>query len=167
MSQQHRLPGPPPTPGWAESVPDGFYVQRRCPLPAQPPSITTNFLGVQGGSPLSQTPMSSGDATPFPFSPSTPVVLNLRPASALHLTSQASVSRSPNPAMEPYNPRQWSQTRQVSGSQMVFGRGSNMPSSTRETTGMEGESMLLSSIAADESFAFCEDYVAVALLCQV
>lgn len=141
MSQHNGLPGPPPTPGSAGNVPGDFYSQRRRIVPAQPPAITTNFLRAQG-SPLSQTPITAvstaGTGTAYTFSPSTPVALNPRTPSSLNPASPANFARSPNPAMEPYNPRQWSQSRQLSGSQMVFGRGSNVPPSTREATGMEG-----------------------------
>jgi len=145
MSQHNGFPGPPPTPGSAGSVPGDFYSQRRRVVPAQPPTITTSFLGVQGGSPLSQTPItgvSTAGATPFPFSPSTPIALNPRTPSALNPASQVPLLRSQNPAMEPYNPRQWSQSRQVSGSQMVYGRAGNVAPSTREATGMEGKSVI-------------------------
>lgn len=49
--------------------------------------------------------------------------------------------------MEPYNPQQWSgRGVQVSGTQMVFGRGGTMPVSTREITGMEGEESFVSRL---------------------
>ncbi|KAK5116879.1 hypothetical protein LTR85_009139 [Meristemomyces frigidus] len=139
MSQHNGLPGPPPTPGSAGSVPGDFYSQRRRAVPAQPPALTTNFLRAQG-SPLSQTPITAvstaGTGTPFPYRPSTPRALNPRTSGGLNPGSPAIPTRSPNPAMEPYNPRQWNQ-RQMSGSQMVFGRASNASGSTREATGME------------------------------
>lgn len=147
MSQHNDgLPGPPPTPGSAGSVPGDFYLQRRRALPSQPPAITTSFVRAQG-SPLSQTPVTAvstaGIGTAFSYSPSTPRALNPRHPVALNPGSPAIATRSSNPAMEPYNPRQWNQ-RQVSGSQMVFGRSSNAAPSTREATGMEGMSTLSS-----------------------
>ncbi|KAI7070944.1 hypothetical protein KC327_g7868 [Hortaea werneckii] len=119
-------PGPPPTPVSAGGASGEFFAQRRRAAPAQPPSITTNFLRAQGSSPLSQTPISAGNATPFPYTPATPVTYNpavLHPGSGL--------------GMEPYNPRQWNQSRQVSGSQMVYGRSGSAAASTTEVTGME------------------------------
>lgn len=143
MSQHnHHLPPPPPSPHPSGNVPGDFYSQRRRVVPSQPPSITTDCLRVHGGSPLSPTPISGGVLTPFPFSPSTPVALNPRVPSGLNPAAYQGTQRSPNPAMEPYNPRQWSQSRQVTGSQMVFGRGSVAAPSTRAVTGMEG--MLMS-----------------------
>ncbi|KAI7624396.1 hypothetical protein KC319_g17929 [Hortaea werneckii] len=118
--------GPPPTPVSAGGASGEFFAQRRRAAPAQPPSITTNFLRAQGSSPLSQTPISAGNATPLPYTPATPVTYNpavLHPGSGL--------------GMEPYNPRQWNQSRQVSGSQMVYGRSGSAATSTTEVTGME------------------------------
>ncbi|KAI7315114.1 hypothetical protein KC315_g11181 [Hortaea werneckii] len=119
-------PGPPPTPVSAGGANGEFFPQRRRAVPAHPPSITTNFLRAQGSSPLSQTPISAGNATPFPYTPATPVTYNpavLQPGSVT--------------GMEPYNPRQWNQTRQVSGSQMVYGRSGSASTGTTEVTGME------------------------------
>ncbi|KAK5724010.1 hypothetical protein LTR17_013672 [Elasticomyces elasticus] len=148
MSQHNApyIPPPPPTPhstGHAASqAPGDFYPHRRRPAPAQPSTLTTDLLRVQGGSSVSSTPVSGGNGTPFPFSPGTPVALHPRIPSALNPASHSGSPRTPNPAMEPYNPRQWSQSRQVSGSQMVFGRAGSAtaPTGTRATTGME-ESM--------------------------
>lgn len=137
-------PDPPTTARSAANTPDEFYAQqqqhRHRQITGQPHSITTTFLRSQGSSPLSQThvsePAGSGQSsagnTPYPFSPNTPVPMT---PSALHPQSCSLPLRSP---MEPYNPRQWTQTRQVSGSQMVFGRSGTHASSTREATGMEG-----------------------------
>ena len=142
MSQHHGFPGPAPAPGSTQSVPgDSYASQRRRTVIAQPPSITTNFLRVQG-SPLSQTPITAisttGNGTAYPFDLNTPVAHDLRTPRAITPASSAVFPRSPNPAMEPYNPRQWSQSRQSSGSQMVYGQASNSNLSTREASGMEG-----------------------------
>ncbi|KAK3117262.1 hypothetical protein LTR53_001522 [Teratosphaeriaceae sp. CCFEE 6253] len=146
-------PPPPPTPpsaGYAASQAPGEYYPHRRARPAveQPPNLTTSFpRPAPRGSSASSTPRSGGHGTPFPFSPSTPAALNPRLPSALNPASLASPPRTPNAAMEPYNPRQWTQSRQVSGSQMVFGRAgapsvsaSGSSGSSREVTGME-ESM--------------------------
>jgi hypothetical protein len=135
MSQQNAsLPPPPPTPRTAQHAAGDFYTQRRArPAPTQPPSLTTEFLRVQGGTPGTPTPISSGgNGTPFPFSPTTPVALNPRLPSALNPPSVQAPSRSPIAGMEPYDPRTWSQARQMSGSQILMGR-----TSTVEATGME------------------------------
>ncbi|KAF2770549.1 hypothetical protein EJ03DRAFT_373659 [Teratosphaeria nubilosa] len=122
MSERHFYGGSrlPPTPGSAGS---------RVGAPAQPHSIVT----VQGFSPLSQTPitpelvlLSSAASTAYTGNPAQ-MITNAR---SLQPQQQA---------MEPYNPRQWS-GRQISRSQMAFGRSGNAaagPSSTREVTGME------------------------------
>lgn len=127
MSQQYGFPPPPPTPS------HGFFPQRQRAA-VQPPSITTAVARVS--STQSQTPSSgtSSLSTPFPFSPHT--------SSFPQQGSSTPVSpRPPSMASQPYNPRQWSQRGQSSGSQMVFQR--NMQPSTRDATGMEGRQSFL------------------------
>lgn len=150
MSQQYEYPPPPPPRSPASlaaasgaSVPE---VRRRAP-PAQPPSLATNLgrpLG-QAGQP-SYTPISAATlapGSPYPFTPATPLQLPPRPHSLLVPPGSPMVPPR-SPSMEPYNPRQWSSRQPVSGSQMVFSqRGAHAgPSNTRETTGMEGSSLL-------------------------
>lgn len=147
MSQQHGFIPPPPPPPNASGRPGTpplaageSHPQRRRPAPAQPASIRTNFLRTHGiGASSSHTPASvtSGHSTPFPYSPVTPVALNPRTPGALNVAPQATSPGTPGIAMEPYNPRQWTQ-RQVSGTQRVFQRAQNVSTSTREATGMEG-----------------------------
>nr|POE47234.1 hypothetical protein CFP56_00566 [Quercus suber] len=133
--QQHYEYPPPPPPPSGQPSPSGEYpsYQRRRPAAAQPPSITTTFAGPVVG--YSQTPLTAQGTPSFRYSPDTPAGLNLRTPSALN---PAAASRTPSTPMEPYNPQQWSgRSGQVSGAQMVFGRGAAMPVSTREITGME------------------------------
>ncbi|KAM0716433.1 hypothetical protein Q7P37_007878 [Cladosporium fusiforme] len=127
MSQQHGFPPPPPPPPPSQQFsasPGGgtapyFTQQRRRPGPAQPPSITTNFLRSQGVGSQSHTPASalSPGHSALPYSPATPATSHPRTPSAgypdagnlldpsrAHLQSPAS----PGMAQQPYNPRQWS-----------------------------------------------------------
>lgn len=132
MNQQtgYPLPPPPPTPG--VNSPTGPVMSER-----QRPSIATNLVRTLGNP--SQTPVSSssyGPATPWTLTPGTPSPLNPRTPSALAPPSAVSPRTT---TMEPYDPRQWSNRGQVSGTQMVFqNRGSAAFTGTREATGMEG-----------------------------
>lgn len=168
MSQQHGFPPPPPLPPSQQfpASPGGgtapyLTQQRRRPGPAQPPSITTNFLRSQGVSPQSQTPasaLSSGHSA-LPYSPATPAVPHPRTPSAgypnvgalldpssAHLQSPGS----PSMAQQPYNPRQWS----GHGSHLAY---SQQPSplgrANVEMTGMEGEL----TVAGLKSSAYCSE----------
>lgn len=142
MNQQYDYDYPPPppqrspaatatAPGSAASFPD-----RR---PVQPPSTTTNTVArALAGS--SQTPISATTFRPggqhglSPHSPAAPYS-GVSPRTLLPPPSQVS---SPNTSMEPYNPQQWSNRGQVSGTQMVFQQRNVGPPSTRDVTGMEG-----------------------------
>ncbi len=145
MSQHNApyIPPPPPTPRSAEhavnqTLGESYSQVRARPAPARLPVLTTDLLRVQGGASVSSTPLSGVSNTPLRFSPSTPIALSPRIPSALNPSVHTTDSRTPKPVMEPYNPRQWSQSRQVSGSQLVFGRaGSSSAIGTREVTGME------------------------------
>lgn len=103
---------------------------RNRPVSAHLPSISTTFLSPAG--PYSATPTSGTQHQQqqqqqqhIPYTPS-----------ALNPTRSTAPQ---TPVMEPYNPRQWSNRGQVSGSQMVFQqRQGNMPVSTGQMTGMEG-----------------------------
>jgi len=145
MSQHNApyIPPPPPTPRSAEhavnqTLGESYSQVRARPAPARPPVLTTDLLRAQGGASVSSTPLSGVSSTPLRFSPSTPIALSPRIPSALNPSVHKVGPRSPMLVMEPYNPRQWSQSRQVSGSQLVFGRaGSSSAIGTREVTGME------------------------------
>lgn len=148
-------PAAPPTSRSAGNVPGEFYAQqqqhRRRQTAAQPHSITTACVWSQGSSPRSHThvsgPAESGQSSagisPYAFSPNTPVPMT---PGALHPQSSSLPLSSP---MEPYNPRQWTQTRQISGSQMVFGRSGTNASSTREVTGLEGAYRIVLPVLAN------------------
>ena len=149
MSQQYEFPPPPPprSPAVHAATGASFPHQWRRPVSGhQPPSITTNLVRTFAGT--AQTPASGatlGAPTPFSaYSPSTPVALDPRTSSALVPPGSQPASQvvSPrSPAMEPYNPRQWSNRGQVSGTQMVFQqRASVVPRTTQNATGMEGTS---------------------------
>lgn len=134
MSQPNNSPAlapPPPTPRIAvdNNVP---YPPRR-ERPAPPSTATISLALTQASTPI----CSDGNGTPLPFSPVTPVSYTSRTPNALNPASLGAHAplRSPNPAMEPYNPRQWCQSRQLSGSQLLFRRSAG---STREASGMEG-----------------------------
>lgn len=151
MDQQHGFPPPPPPPVSASpragNVPY-FTQERRRPGPAQPPSITTNFLRAQGFGSQSQTPASavSPGHSALPYSPATPSVIQPRTPSSgypdaghlvescprAHLTSPAS----PSMAQQPYNPRQWS----GHGSHLAYAQQpSGLSRANVEVTGMEGK----------------------------
>lgn len=157
------LPPPPPSPralagtssqagGTVSSqagVPDnasgGVYPQRSRPVSTYLPSISTSFLNVQGAGPSqASTPVSAARTLPVGhnlYSPATPSAVNRRTPGGLAAPPPPG-SSTRVPAMEPYNPRQWSRN-QVSGSQMVFQqRQSIMPASTSQITGMEGTSSI-------------------------
>ncbi|WPH00248.1 Hypothetical protein R9X50_00307100 [Acrodontium crateriforme] len=134
MDQQYDYPPPPPsTQGAAghEAVPGDFYQQhRRRGAPSGSPTVSTSFLRTHAAAAQSQSPIAAaspsthGRQTGLSYSPSTPSALNPSP-------------RTPQIAMQPYNPGQWSGRGAVSGTQMVFSRASNLPQGTREATGME------------------------------
>lgn len=138
MNQQYEYPPPPPP----QRSPGGSLPDRRRPVPASPPSITTNIARTLAAS--SQTPITAtalGAGTPHAYTPVTPSGLN--PLSSGGLSQPGSQGPSPRNSvvMEPYNPRQWSGRGQPSGTQMVFQqRGSTVPRDTRDNTGMEGMS---------------------------
>ncbi|KAI5356858.1 hypothetical protein Slin15195_G052440 [Septoria linicola] len=142
---QYEYPPPPagssPSAGSFSSAPasvgvahGGTHGQRSPYLP----SITTQFLGQQAV-PASQasTPVSANHLSPhFSYnSPRTPSGLNTQVPSGLTPSTSGPPPRTPS--MEPYNPQQWRNRGQVSGSQMVFQRHANMPMSTANATGME------------------------------
>lgn len=154
MSQHLPFPPPPPPPPpqgsaspRAGTAPYFTQQQRIRPGPAQPPSITTNFLRTQGVGPQSQTPASavhsaphsalSYTATPCALQPRTPSAVypdagHLPDPSRAHLQSPSS----PNMAQQPYNPRQWS----GHGSHLAYSQQpSPLSRSNVEVTGMEGE----------------------------
>jgi len=161
MSQQDGFVPPPPpsntsgglgTPALAHS--GNLSSQRRRPGSAQPqpPSIRTNFLRTHGVGSSSQPQAYGvpGHGTPFPYSPITPVAHDPRTPNAL--ISQAASPGTPSTAMEPYNPRQWSQ-RQVSGAQRVYQRAANPSASTRDATGMEGTRMPVHKLSSEQRTA--------------
>lgn len=166
MSQQYDYSKPPPPPSprpggsspGARSVPSppasaeaaglatgSVHGQRSRPVSAHLPAITTAFLAEQGAF-ASQilTPVSGTQSYLSPHflhSSRTPSGLNPNPQSQ----SPGALATSPGaPTMEPYNPRQWSNRGQVSGSQMVFQqRHATVPASTAQITGMEGSYRLM------------------------
>lgn len=149
MNRQYEYPPPPPprSPASLAVASGASLPERRRPSPAQPPSLATNLVRSLGqpGQP-SQTPISAATlapGSPYPFAPSTPVVIPPRPQSLFVPPSSPAVAPR-SPSMEPYNPRQWSSGAPVSGSQITFQqRGhSTGPTNTMEATGMEGSSNL-------------------------
>lgn len=157
MSQQHGFPPPPPPPvvgsPGADTAPY-FTHQRRRPGPAQPPSITTNFLRTQGIGSQTQTPVSavSPGHSALSYSPATSSVIQTRTPSAApsdsgHLLdpSRAYLQSpgSPSMAQQPYNPRQWS----GHGSHLAYSQQpSPLSRTTMEVTGMEGKSIIIVSV---------------------
>lgn len=163
MSQPYEYPPPPPSPGiyqnhlgnsnvgLTQAPPGGRGVgnfqahERPRAAPAAPPTITTSF---------DHRSLTNAAGSSFPV-PATPSV-NYRPSQTRQVLatpisafsvrsvnspfSQTSASPASASPMEPYNPRQWSHTGAVSGTQMVFARSANLQSSTRDTTGMESRS---------------------------
>jgi hypothetical protein len=156
MSQQHLpFPPPPPPPQGSVSPRAGtapYFTQqhqRTRPGPAQPPSITTNFLRTQGVGPQSQTPASAVGSAPhsalsYTHTPSTPSARTpsaaypdaghlLDPSRAYHQSPA-----SPSMAQQPYNPRQWS--GHGHGSHLAYSQHpSPLSRANVEVTGMEGE----------------------------
>lgn len=156
MSQQH-LPFPPPPPPppqgsaspRAGTAPYFTQQQRTRPGPAQPPSITTNFLRTQGVGPQSQTPVSAVGSAPhsalsYTHTPSTPCARTPSAAypDAGHLLDPSRAylqsPSSPSMAQQPYNPRQWS--GHGHGSHLAYSQHpSPLSRPNVEVTGMEGE----------------------------
>jgi hypothetical protein len=141
MNQQYDYPPPPPQRSAGASAPGSASFPDRRPI--QPPSITTNIARTLAGS--SQTPISATTFRPggqHGLSPSSPAPYSgVSPRTLLPPPPQASSPRSPNATMEPYNPQQWGNRGQVSGTQMVFQQRQNVgPPNTRDVTGMEGAS---------------------------
>jgi len=138
MSQHNVYPPPPPPPTSNANVTGGPLRQQR-----QRPSLATNLARAFGNA--SQTPVSSPSydtATPFVLTPSSPTAYQPRTPSLLAPPSSAVSPRTM--AMEPYDPRQWSGRQQASGAQMVFQhRNSGASSSSRNVSGMEGQSYRL------------------------
>lgn len=150
QQQQHAFPPPPPPPVSGSPGTDTapyFTQQRRRPGPAQPPSITTNFLRTQGLGSQAQTPASavSPGHSALSYSPATSSVIQTRtpsagPSDAGHLLdpSRAYLQSpgSPSMAQQPYNPRQWS----GHGSHLAYSQQpSPLSRTTVEVTGMEGK----------------------------
>jgi hypothetical protein len=146
MSQHLPFPPPPPPPPPQGSAspragPSPYFTpqQRSRPGPAQPPSITTNFLRTQGVGSHPQTPASAVGSTPhsalsYAATPSAayPDAGHLLDPSRAHLQSPAS----PSMAQQPYNPRQWS----GHGSHLAYSQQpSPLSRANVEVTGMEGE----------------------------
>lgn len=157
MSQPHNGPHLPATLRSVANLPGDFYAQQRPPATEQQhsPSTAATFARGPSGSPLSQTPVTAtrpgpsfGGNAPYSFSPSNPI--SVAPGPLRSAAPQHFPSRTP---MEPYNPRQWTQSRQVSGSQMVFARMGNAAPSTREVTGMEGMRNVSLLEAPDDLYA--------------
>ncbi|PPJ51169.1 hypothetical protein CBER1_08539 [Cercospora berteroae] len=128
--------GPFPSPPASFGVVPGRTHGQRSPYV---PSITTQFLGSQGGTASqASTPASANHLSPhFAYNtPRTPSGLNNQIHGGLTPSTPGAPPRSPS--MEPYNPQQWRNRGQVSGSQMVFQqRHGAMPMSTTNITGME------------------------------
>ena len=142
QGQQYIPPPPPPSPGFYATNGASFPPGRR-PAPAQPPTITTNLVNVRSTDQQSPVPTSAatlGSGSPYRYSPGTPITLNSRPQSTLGLPGSQQSASPRSPRMEPYNPRQWSNSGQAV--QMSYQqRGSTsspMPRSTQTATGMEG-----------------------------
>lgn len=152
MDQQHGFPPPPPPPQVSASPRAGntpyFTQERRQPGPAQPSSITTNFLRTQGFGSLSQTPASavSPGHSALPYSPGTPSVVHPRTPvvgypDAGHSSDSPSRGQLQSPgslnmAQQPYNPRQWS----GHGSHLAYSQQpSPLSRGNVEVTGMEGK----------------------------
>lgn len=149
MSQHLPFPPPPPPPPQGSASPRAgpspyFTPQQRSrPGPAQPPSITTNFLRTQGVGSHPQTPASAVGSTPhsalsYAATPSAayPDAGHLLDPSRAHLQSPAS----PSMAQQPYNPRQWS----GHGSHLAYSQQpSPLSRANVEVTGMEGEFIVM------------------------
>lgn len=149
MSQQYDYPYPPPPPApnsYGSAGSQSGHIQRTGTAPEQPSATTTAlFAGQsQASTPIYGSQPSSG--VPHSYSPRTPSALNPQIPGGLLPPSPQAGSGPRTPAMEPYNPRQWNNSRgQVSGSQMVFQqRHSNASLNTTHVTGMEGKCSLRS-----------------------
>lgn len=138
----------PHTPASAGYVPGATSGGRSRPVSAHLPVISTAFLSEQGAlASNASTPVSGSHLSPhFLHAPRTPSALNPQSPGGLSPHRPGGLvppppggpPRSPAVAMEPYNPRQWQNSRgQVSGSQMVFQQRHAVVGTT-QVTGMEG-----------------------------